>query len=365
MTVTKYTVATKDAKSVLADAWETVCDEDISEVEHALSQNLRESIATVLMSDELAYRYLLVVAAVSKATEEGIHYQSLKRKEFPEEGGYAPRTPSKKVVAPWNLKVAGNRLEMSREPLSGNPTQSYPKFEREPNTDADDIRAELVGLLETFQERTSTGDLTSDEILLDVLREVKRLPTREPDFEGVGETVTYQAAATQLRAFLETSSGGARLMAVSAGLLHTCYGSDQNEVLVQVDHENAADKPRNVAGDVQLQVSDEVHLSVEVRDQTIDVDAVRYGLAKAASHDIPQYMFIAESFKNRSECMSLVKSEPIDGLLVTVDELLGWLKPMDGTTRTEAFDQIGDALKQMNAHEKVTDAWQDVMKPLR
>jgi hypothetical protein len=300
---------------------------------------------------------LLVTAALAKATDSRIHYQSLKKKESDLDGAYGPRNISKTVVSPWNMEI-GNRLGASTEPLAGNPTQSTPVFLPEPNVDRPELRRHLSELLGEFQEETESGKLDEVEILRAVLNEVAELPQRRSEFSPVLGGLRYQTVVDGVGRFLTESGKGERLMAVTAGILETCYQGPEEEYSVCVGHANAADQPRESVGDVWLDGPDEVLIGAEVKHTKATVNDVNIAVDKAKKAELRQYLFIAERYTDLEAVQEIARDESIDLVVATIDELLAWLQPLGHERRAQAINRIGESLLEMQATPTNIDAWE-------
>jgi hypothetical protein len=364
--MTKVTVDTDAAEEVLYSEWETVQAAREEGTASYLGPEYQDRISTVLEGSQKTFRYLLVTAAVAKATDNSVHYRALKKNDCSLDGSYAPRTTAKTVVMPWNIEC-GNRLEASAYPLAGNPTQSYSQFRPESNVQNPALRMELYELLDEFQTKTESGELDETEILRAVLNGVADLDPRRPDFDPVSLDAPYYTVVDELERFLADSDGGNPLMAVSGALLEVCWQDGGGDHQADLGHANAADDPRDAVGDVWVEATDDetVLLGAEVKHTTVTETEMLLASKKAKEHNLDRYLVIAESFDGFEEIREAAADEPLDLILVTIDELLQWMQPLDDSLREEILDKIGEHLRTMGANRETLTTWESTLSSVQ
>ncbi|RLM41883.1 restriction endonuclease, SacI family [Haloarcula sp. Atlit-47R] len=356
------TIDTDEATDILESTWQSVQTDRREGSATYLTQEYRERIREIITCDEKAYRYLLVTAAVAKATDERVHYRALKKGDCDLNGAYAPRTTAKQVVMPWNLKN-GNRLEASSYPLAGNPIQSYAQFQPEDTANSPGLREELYHLLKEFQQGTANGSMSPSEILHAVLDAVADLEPRKTDFEPVTLKAPYQDIARELNEFLAESGSGERLMAVTAGFFDICWQSGRDEYTAHLGHANAADEPRGVVGDVWVEAEEtgDVVAGVEVKHKSVTMEEVLLARKKAKESSLKTYYVVADSFKSPNAVREIAADAQLELILVTVSELMHWLQPLGQNPREALLNKIGTHLQEMGASSGSLHAWEETI----
>jgi len=353
-----HVVEIERARRILEDEWQHIQ----SDLGPFIDGNQALQVREVLSGPEKTYRYILVTAAISKATDVGIHCRSLQqRSSLP--GSYDARSVAHKVVVPFE-KAHGERLGGSNEPYLNKPAR-FPEFSMEnPNRN---IRAQkrLFDLLEWCQDYVGNNPERARDLLRQVLVEVQSLPPKDYGIQISATGDIFVDVVQAVRLYLSESSGGERLSAVTAALLSVLM----QDRTVKAYPVNWPDEFADTAGDIEIFADESLVGAAEVKDKPLLGSDVQHCVKKALQKKLREYFIVYGqriSEGQESEIQRIVKEATIHGLDLylleapRMHELILALCGKEG--RRRFLGAMGHYLGQINASNDSRNAWIEITK---
>lgn len=210
-------VSSERASKILNREWDYVRSDD--ETEYISDYLIKRKIEEVLEDSNKTYRYILVNAALSKATNPNIHYRALQAGSSLD-GAYDARSVAHEALVPWE-KGHGERLGGSPEPFVNNPAR-HPEVDTSNRARSSQKQERLYSLLQRMEEQVTEGELDPTDVLRQTLQTVSELESKTVAFESPTD-VPYGVLAQKVKEYLRESGSGERLPAVVAGIIQTYY----------------------------------------------------------------------------------------------------------------------------------------------
>ena len=353
------TVSSEEAAEILTQEWEHIQSDPRSD--YISDPHIKENIDEILNDSNKTYRYILVNAALSKATNPNIHYRALQAGSSLD-GAYDARSVGHEVLVPWE-KANGERLGGSPEPFVNNPAR-HPEVNTENRARSSTKQKRLYNLLQRMEEQVENGELDPVDILRQTLQSVSELDSKTVDFESVSNA-PYDVIALYINEYLKDSGNGERLPAVVAGIMQTYYNhASESDWKVDCEHANVSDEFSKAAGDVEIFYDGNLHKAMEVKDKPTTRSSVQHAIEKGRKNSLGEYLYVLGSgFKPGEEGDARQEAEdaPIELIFVTPDELISTLKLVDDEDRVEFLNHVGQFLNDMRANQANKNAFTDLV----
>ncbi|WP_158598830.1 restriction endonuclease, SacI family [Haloarcula sp. Atlit-47R] len=338
------------AQDLLEREWERIQSSDKSRYidDNLVVQKIRE----VFHANQLTYKYILFTNILAKATNPAIHYRAMQAKSGLD-GAYNARSLGHQVIVDWE-KSHGERLGGSNEPFLNKPARD-PEFALENAARSQSAQERLYNLLERLERKTNAGELDPVNVLREALLAFSELEPQTLDFESVSE-VPYDQLHQKLESYLETTGGGERLAAVTAGTMTAHYNmAAPGEFTVKAEHANVPDEFSDDAGDVEIYRSDELVQAFEVKDKPTERSDIQHCHTKAQENELEEYHYlVGDGFKAGERVPALQEAQdgPVELILVYPSDLFSVLKFVGDEGRSTFLDAVGEFLNDMRAKEQ-------------
>lgn len=355
-------VNSEEAAQILEREWEQVQGSETSE--HIDDSTIRSKISEVLNGSQKTFKYILVNAALAKATNPDIHYRSLQaQSDLP--GAYDARSTGHEVLVPWE-KAHGERLGGSPEPFVNNPAR-HPEVDTSNRSAAPSAQERLYDLLERMQNKVEAGELQPLDLLRQVLHSLEQLESQTVDFESPS-SVPFDVVAEKIDEYLSDSGGGERLPAVIAGVVKAFYlHAGGGEWVVDAEHANVSDQFSEAAGDVEVFIDGNLRKAIEVKDKPVTRSAVQHAIGKARENELGEYLYVVgDGFANGEErdVRAEIERAPIELILATPADFISTLKLVDDGDRVAFLESVGEFLNDMRANQTNKDDFRAIVEAI-
>lgn len=352
----------EEAAQILEREWKHVQGDEGDE--YVDDPTIRSKISEVLNGSQKTFKYILVNAALAKATNPDVHYRSLQANSDLS-GAYDARSVGHAALVPWE-KAHGERLGGSPEPFVNNPAR-HPDVNTSNRSAAPSAQERLYNLLERMQEKTEAGDVQPVDVLRQMLSAYGELDAQTVDFESPS-TAPFDVIETKVDEYLRDSGGGERLPAVIAGVLKTYYvHAGEGDWTVDAEHANVSDQFSEAAGDVEIFFDGDLRKAVEVKDKPVTRSAVQHAVEKARENELGEYLYvIGAGFANGEETdvRAEVADAPIELILATPADFVSTLKLVDDVDRVSFLESVGEFLNDMRADPTNKDDFKTIVESI-
>lgn len=356
-------VSSKEASKILNREWKHVQSDD--ETEYVDDYLIRNKIKQVLIDSNKTYRYILVNAALSKATNPNIHYCALQAGSSLN-GAYDARSVAHDALVPWE-KGHGERLGGSPEPFVNNPVR-HPEVDTSNRAQSSNKQERLYNLLQRMQEQVENSELDPINVLRQTLQAVSELEPKTVDFESPSDA-PYDVIEAKIKDYLQNSGNGERLPAVVAGIMQSYYEhTGDGDWEVDCEHANVSDEFSKAAGDVEIFYDGELHKAMEVKDKPATQSSVQHAIEKGRKNELGEYLYVlGAGFKSGEESAARKEAEdaPIESIFVTPDELINTLKLVDDVERVFFLEAVGEFLNDMRANQSNKNAFTALVESIK
>lgn len=361
-TLAEENVDTEEASKILNREWKQVNSED--RTDYVDDYLIRNKIREILRDSQKTFRYILVNATLSKATNPNVHYRALQAGSSLD-GAFDARSVAHEALVPWE-KAHGERLGGSPEPFVNNPAR-HPEVSTDNRARSQQKQERLTNLLQRMEDKTESGEIEPRDILRQTLQAISELESKTVDFESPPDA-PYDEVASLVREYLQAAGNGERLPAVVAGIMQAYYEhAGEGDWEVDAEHANVSDEFSNAAGDVEIFYDGELHKAMEVKDKPATRSSVQHAIEKARSNELSEYVFVVgKGFKRGEEqkARDETDSAPIEVIFMTPDELLGVLKLVDDVERQFFLEVVGEFLNDMRADQDNKNAFTQLVESL-
>lgn len=352
-----------EASKILNREWKQVRSDDQSEY---IDDNfIRTKIEEVLTDSNKTYRYILVNAVLSKATNPNIHYRALQAGSSLE-GAYDARSVAHNVLVPWE-KGHGERLGGSPEPFVNNPAR-HPEVDTSNRARSSQKQERLYNLLQRMEEEVQDGELDPTDVLRQTLQAISDLESKTVEFKSPSDA-PYNVLARNIREYLKQSGNGERLPAVVAGIMQTYYEhAGEGDWQVDCEHANVSDEFSKAAGDVEIFYNGELQKAMEVKDKPATRSSVQHAIEKGRRNELGEYLYVlGAGFEPGEEDGARQEPEeaPIELIFITPHELVTTLKIVDDAERIFFLESVGGFLNDMRANQSNKNAFTEIVESIR
>lgn len=361
MSDSSVSVSNADAQRILNREWNRVLNDERQD--YLNEPKVAQKIQEVLNASQLTYKYILVTNILAKATNPNIHYRAMQA-QWDHSGAYNARSLGHDVLVEWE-KDHGERLGGSNEPFLNKPAR-YPSFSMENSYRSEDAHTRLYDLLEQLEAKTESGEVDPVDILRHTLYEISQLSPNTLDYEPPASNVPYADLRQQVSQYIESSGGGERLAAVTAGVMEVYYDhTDGEKWEIEAEHANVPDEFSKAAGDVEAFCENELVRAIEVKDKPAERSDIQHAITKARENELPEYLFVVgrgwqDNIEQRA-AFDEIDDTDIELILIEPSDLFGILKFVGDGGRRLFVERVGDFLNEMRADEKNKTDWRDIV----
>lgn len=365
--VFKEDIGNEEAAKLLSNEWEYVeayIDEDFLDHDKYTTENWY--IRGILGGKQLTYRYILVTAALAKATNPRVHYRALQKgSDLP--GAYDARSVAHGVIVPFE-KSHGERLGGSNEPYLNRPAR-YTDFDLSNRDRNREAQNRLYQLLEKSQQHSQGDGTYPSAFLRQVLKEWIQLPPTKIDFHPPPVQLSLDVTYEIISEFLTASGSGERLVAVSAAIFSSLSEISGGRVTVQVYPVNWSDRFSKTAGDLEFYCDGNLVKAAEVKDKPLTEGDIRHCSMKAKEWELTEYMIlngagIVEG--DEQEILDYVESQTEEGVnlyMLSVPEgYFPYLIYLGEEGRKLFLSKIGEYLNEIRASMDNKQIWERLIK---
>ena len=256
--------------------------------------NFQDEISLVILGSHLTYRYILITALLSKATEPNVDALALQAKA-PGQGAYDARSIAHDVLVPLERELLDKALGGSNEPYLNKPA----RFERLSLNNAvrrgqDKEKLEtLVQFLPQIQTAEEAFQALCDAIYFIKQRRQQNMPSllnlTGADKDGA---VINPKLGVFVDEFLASSIEGetsALMTGTALSLLFKTLNNKKVRVIVHPVNQSGASS--NEIADIDVRDSGKAVFSVEVKDKKFTSSDVGHAVSKAASASLKHLIF--------------------------------------------------------------------------
>lgn len=355
-------VSSEEASKILNREWKHVQSDN--QTEYIDDSLIRTKITEVLTDSNKTYRYILVNAALSKATNPNIHYRALQAGSSLD-GAYDARSVGHDALVPWE-KSHGERLGGSPEPFVNNPAR-HPEVDTSNRARSSNKQERLYNVLQRMEELVEDSELDPLDILRQTLQAVSELESKTVDFESPSDA-PFDVIALHIKEYLRDSGNGERLPAVVAGIIRAYYEhAGEGDWTIDCEHANVSDKSSKAAGDVEIFYNGELHKAMEVKDKPATQSSVQHAIEKARKSELGEYLFVlGAGFKSDEEGNARQEAEdaPIELIFITPEELISTLKLVDDVQRVFFLEAVGEFLNDMRANQSNKNEFAELVESI-
>lgn len=312
----------------------------------------------------MTFKYMFLSSVLAKATNPDVHYRAVKTTSDLD-GAFSSRSVAERVIVDWE-QDNGQRLGGSNEPGTSKPFR-WDEFSEDYSDEVlrSDAYDRLTDLLARLQDETRTGELDPVDVLRQTLSEVARLESRTIDFTATA-AVPYRELEEHVRAYLEETGGGERLVAVTAGVLRAYYAhAGDGDWAVEVQHVNVPDEQSDAAGDVEVYRDGDLRLAVEVKDKPVARNDLKHSIRKAQQFELGEYRYLVGDGFADGEAGAATReaaSAPVEMVLWFPDDLYSQLKSVGQDGRRAFVNGVSEYLNEMRALDRNKDDWRAVVE---
>jgi hypothetical protein len=362
----KLSVDKENASKILQTEWNYVeARQDKNFLSTQLYKQEIQWIKEIIRGKQLTYKYILLTAALAKATNPLVHYRVL-QKGSQLQGAYDARSLAHGVVVPFE-KSHGERFGGSNEPFLNRPAR-YPEFDLSNRDRNRNAQKRLFYLLDNCQ-RYSTRDKTLPKaILRQVLKEMINLQPTKRDFKIPPVKVSLQATVKIVNEFLQVSGSGERLVAVIAAVFASMCKIFGETFQVRVYPVNWPDKFAKTAGDIEFYKDGKIVRAVEVKDKPISESDLRHCQMKAKRHGITEYIILAGAgivTNDESAITEFINSQLKHGInlyiLAVPQQLFPYFVYLGEKGRKVFLTKVGTYLNEIKATRTNKKSWQQLI----
>ena len=258
---------------------------------HHLNDIIGKNITEILSSPHKTYKYILVTALLSKATDGRIDILSLQSQDE-SEGAYNARDVAHEVIVKFERKEYPYSLGNSNEPFLNNPART-PRLSLENKVRGKKNKALLKLLINTLSSIDTSAKAFS--YLCSAIKDMEMLSNEiqykysaeEFDFKG---NKNLQSILDFISLLTDESMEGEVCPLIVSVLEQKYLG---NEVIVEPHKVNeAGDSPREV-GDIDVfDIDNKLITSIEVKDKDFSEEDVGHAIRKFIAAHLTRSMFI-------------------------------------------------------------------------
>ena len=225
-------------------------------------------------------RYAIMTQLLGKIADPARHLLALQQKDGGQ-GSWDARSFAKKVIVPWEADNHGV-LGSSAEPYASKPLRRTRLDRSMDNVRNPDEWEALVDFLEPLNSAPSESVCDAFQR---VLASLARMLAAQQITYPIPQRISLQQLMEMLSAFLGTSSGGLRPLAVATALFKIIAHGFSLFDEVQSQGVNEADAASGMPGDITCRKAGELCLVIEVKDQDLTLSDAQSSTRKAKESD--------------------------------------------------------------------------------
>ena len=339
--------------------------ETLADPDAAIDERIHELITCGVVS----IRYSLLTQLLGKAVELSRDALSIQRGDATtaeSAGRWDARSFCSANVVPW-VSESGQVLGTSPDPYVNNPLRRARLDGGQEPVRNRDLWAKLVAVLTEVQQKDSPAFTESRlRCCLASLAWVYRQLTVEFD---VPQRISLESTAKLVSDFLNEPSGGERPQVVTAALMRTV--GDRFGIFDRVSRLgiNEADAAADNPGDILCYYQDDLILSIEVKDRTLELHDVETAIGKARRSGVNEILFATAAPQvNELSISDRAEREFALGInvyLLSIDALLRVALSIAGeSSRVRFLMLVGEELNDRVTQPTHKLAWQGLLQGL-
>ena len=351
--MTKQTVERLKARHALEQAWKMIEDKTVLP-----SQEVVQSLESILSSSELTFKYILVTGILAKYVSSKIHPRALQAGSKLS-GAYDARSLCHYVIVPFE-KEKGNLFGLSNEPFLNKPAR-HPEHDKSNPLRNKHLAATLHDVLD-YAHSTSKQDLL--RMLVHILRFAQKRAATVISV-SLEEEQNYLLIINFVNNFILKADGGVRLVAVTGTFIKLL----NQEFDVKVYPPNVSDRFAQTAGDIEIWSEQQPISAIECKHRPVTLEDIRHGVRKAKDSGVPEYCFVfADGLKRGQESKinsEVVKErENLDLVLIDIHESIKpWASVLNPARRSIFADSLVKLLREIRQFDIANIAanmWNDM-----
>ena len=343
------------ANAELADRFRQAEQNFSHEAPASINQTTSKSIKALFESSTQAYREALLGCCLARLANPDIDLTS----PYANQGelAYNGRSLDEKVVNPF--------LKEQAIPCSNGPFLSVfrrnVKFDQETGKGVRDKQGYEAMLL-VIEELQSSTQEEAELLLAALLHEFVALRERSAiDLTRITK-LSLEQCRSLIEGLVQTKSGGLLPVLVTMAALQAMIKTFSLTWNVEFQDINVADTTQGAGGDITIQQSDQVLLSIEVTERMIDDDRVRSIFqSKISPQKISDYLFLHTASEPTEAAREFAKSRFPVGYEINFMPITEWVVPILSATgiqgRTLFLENLIELLSPAQIPATLKVAW--------
>ena len=245
----------------------------------------------VLDNTHLTYKYVLVNALVSKATDPSINALSLQKKsDLP--GSYDARTICHHVLVPFEMKELGKALGGSNEPFLDKPAR-FTELSKTNAVRRGNDQSILNALCDELPKIATAAEAYAGLVYaMKKLITIKEEKSKITEFDYSALNGDAAKLAIFIDSILQENFEGEALTLAIAGLYELYMGGFADEYLVEVHPVNQSGASSKEVSDLDIYKDEELFIANELKDKPFTEHDIRHAADKVIAAGRRQMNFI-------------------------------------------------------------------------
>ena len=362
---------TDEAAAWLNDQWQRALAGPAAEIDPAIDRFVNVDVISI--------RFAIVTQLLGKIADPRRDLLCLQKgvtrpADAAAASRWDPRSFCVRVVVPWNRKNE-QVLGGSGDPYVNNPLRRPRLDEGLENVHAG-TRDDWIALAEYLHVLQQQDDEDAVEFSFrQCLRSVAARLARQRFEYPTPNRASLGQLCELLDRYLATPSGGLRPQAVTTALMRVLGRAFSIFVRVEGQAVNAADRARNVPGDVMCygvgpDGQEEIRLVVDAKSDRLRLTELQGSVVKARTGNVSNFLFAAPGFRadEQAAMERIIDEEFAQGLNVYVTSIQRLARTsfvlLAEVHRTEFMQEVGRELDSRAASPAHRRAWSDLLANL-
>lgn len=359
-----------EGTKILEKAWAEI--EKIAHEKGALpvflnDQPLCEAINRSINSQTKSYRYVLPTALMTKLADHSVDCHALQA-GVGNEKAFDARSICKQVVVPFDHDHE-NVLGGSGDPYVNNPLRGPALSEQYISDKKDKPGWRDLCIVADAIEKAQSPDFTKT-VFMQVMAEIYHRMAVTTVTYPVPRRTSLDQCLDLASQFLEESSGGDRLLALSSALFITIGRSFQLWSDVRRANINVADTASGAVADLEcVNDDDQIVMAVEVKDRTVTINQIKEKMVNLRAENVTEVLFLAQDGVAKPDydaTRTLIEKEYNSGHNIYVFDFPAFaassLALMGEAGRRQFLTLVGEELDRYMSDIKHRRAWASLLQ---
>lgn len=338
------------ANSILNDAFKIASSEGYSPC-----SAISEQISTILHSNHLTFRYILVNALLAKATLSDINILCLQKKSLLP-GAYDARSLCHKVLVPFERDYLNGALGRSNEPFLNKPAR-FPELSLG-NAVRRGTDSELLYLLYTTLPTLNTKQ-DAFSALTDALYYLIAIGKNNDSIYSIEQNSKISPHTVELfmEDLLKESFGGECLALAIGTMMNLLCKSSSHDDVVKVHVVNQSGASSNEISDIDVYRNNKILYTIEAKDKSFSPEDVEHAFSKVAQSGYNKLMFITgpRATLTSGSFDELIEKASSAGVYLTFSNFFAFSRYILSLIDNSVLDNFYEILMQIHKEARLKD----------